>query len=152
MVTTLFSAFAIVLLPRQFHVAVVENHDPRGIRTAAWLFPAYLVLINLVVAARDRRTDDVSRRRDRSRPHGARAAAERWRAWGGVDTMIGGLSAATAMVVVDSVALAITISNDLVMPILLRRGARTRAVEGEIGARVLRAGASPSRRAGARLH
>ncbi len=38
-VTTLLSAFAIVLLPRQFHVAVVENHDQRDIRTAAWLFP-----------------------------------------------------------------------------------------------------------------
>jgi Na+/proline symporter len=36
-------------LPRQFHVAVVENHDERDIRTAAWLFPAYLVLINLFV-------------------------------------------------------------------------------------------------------
>ena len=49
-VTTLLSAFAIILLPRQFHVAVVENHDQRGIRTASWLFPAYLVLINLFVA------------------------------------------------------------------------------------------------------
>src|SRR6202044_3019628 len=49
-VTTLLSAFAIVLLPRQFHIAVVENHDQRDIRTAAWLFPAYLVLINLFVA------------------------------------------------------------------------------------------------------
>ncbi len=49
-VTTLLSAFAIVLLPRQFHVAIVENHDQRGIRTAAWLFPTYLVLINLFVA------------------------------------------------------------------------------------------------------
>ena len=48
-VTTLLSAFAIVLLPRQFHVAIVENHDDRGIRTAAWLFPTYLVLINLFV-------------------------------------------------------------------------------------------------------
>src|SRR5271157_917665 len=42
-VTTLLSAFAIILLPRQFHVAVVENHDQRGIRTASWLFPLYLV-------------------------------------------------------------------------------------------------------------
>ncbi len=49
-VTTLLSAFAIILLPRQFHVAVVENHDQVGIRTASWLFPAYLVLINLFVA------------------------------------------------------------------------------------------------------
>ena len=53
-------------------------------------------------------------------------------------TMIGGLSAATGMVVVESVALAITISNDLVMPLLLRRrGAQERAAEGDIGALVL---------------
>ena len=49
-VTTLLSAFAILLLPRQFHVAVVENRDPRDLRMASWLFPAYLVLINLFVA------------------------------------------------------------------------------------------------------
>ena len=48
--TTLLSAFAIILLPRQFHVAIVENQDPRDVRTAAWLFPAYLVLINMFVA------------------------------------------------------------------------------------------------------
>ena len=42
-VTTLLSAFAIILLPRQFHVAIVENHDQRDMRTASWLFPLYLV-------------------------------------------------------------------------------------------------------------
>ena len=46
---TLLSLFAIVLLPRQFHVTVVENHSEAEIRRAAWLFPLYLVLINLFV-------------------------------------------------------------------------------------------------------
>ena len=46
---TLLSFVAIVLLPRQFHVTVVENNDEREIRRAAWLFPLYLVLINLFV-------------------------------------------------------------------------------------------------------
>ncbi|MGB7252803.1 MAG: hybrid sensor histidine kinase/response regulator, partial [Xanthobacteraceae bacterium] len=46
---TVLSLFAIVLLPRQFHVMVVENHSEAEIRRAAWLFPAYLVLINLFV-------------------------------------------------------------------------------------------------------
>ena len=46
---TALSLFAIVLLPRQFHVAVVENHSEAEIRRAAWLFPLYLVLINLFV-------------------------------------------------------------------------------------------------------
>src|SRR5919108_729396 len=43
------SLFAIVLLPRQFHVTVVENNSEAEIKRAAWLFPAYLVLINLFV-------------------------------------------------------------------------------------------------------
>ena len=46
---TLLSLFAILLLPRQFHVAVVENNNEGEIRRAAWLFPLYLVLINLFV-------------------------------------------------------------------------------------------------------
>src|SRR5271156_4751669 len=137
-VTTLLSAFAIVLLPRQFHVAVVENHDERGIRTAAWLFPAYLVLINLFVAplaiAGLKAFPDGSINRDLTvlalpLSAGAHGVA--------LLTMVGGLSAATGMVVVESVALAITISNDLVMPFLLRRSARAPATEGDIGALVL---------------
>jgi Na+/proline symporter/signal transduction histidine kinase len=138
-VTTLLSAFAIVLLPRQFHVMVVENHDERGIRTAAWLFPIYLVLINLFVAPLaiagliafpnggiDRDLTVLAL----PLAAGARGVA--------LLTMIGGLSAATGMVVVESLALAITISNDLVMPLLLRRGpAVAPAAEGDIGALVL---------------
>ena len=138
-VTMLLSAFAIVLLPRQFHVAVVENHDQRDIRTAAWLFPAYLVLINLFVAplaiAGLKIFPDHSINRDLTvlalpLSAGARGVA--------LLTMVGGISAATGMVVVESVALAITISNDLVMPLILRRrGANASAVEGDIGAMVL---------------
>ncbi len=138
-VTTLLSAFAIVLLPRQFHVAVVENHDERGIRTAAWLFPAYLVLINLFVAplaiAGLKIFPQASFNRDLTvlalpLSAGAHGVA--------LLTMVGGLSAATGMVVVESVALSITISNDLVMPLLLRRRrAPASAAEGDIGALVL---------------
>src|SRR5579872_6408806 len=47
--STLLSFVAIILLPRQFHVAVVENNNEREIKRAAWLFPLYLVAINLFV-------------------------------------------------------------------------------------------------------
>ncbi len=47
--STLLSFVAIVLLPRQFHVAVVENNNEGEIKRAAWMFPIYLVLINLFV-------------------------------------------------------------------------------------------------------
>src|SRR3954466_8485379 len=46
---TLLSTTAIILVPRQFHVTVVENHSEPEVRRAAWLFPLYLVLINLFV-------------------------------------------------------------------------------------------------------
>ncbi len=138
--TTLLSASAILLLPRQFHVSIVENRNARDIVTAAWLFPVYLVLINLFVAplaiAGLAAFADGAIDRDLTvlalpLNAGARGLA--------LATMIGGLSAATGMVVVDSVALAITVSNDLVMPILLRRraGQAEAAGAGEIGARVL---------------
>ena len=137
-VTTLLSAFAIILLPRQFHVAVVENHDQRGIRTASWLFPAYLVLINLFVAplaiAGLKTFPDGGINRDLTVLALPLAAGARGVA---LLTMIGGISAATAMVVLDSLALAITISNDLVMPLLLRRRVAQEAGEGDIGALVL---------------
>src|SRR4029434_5734269 len=48
-VTTLLSGMAFLCLPRQFHVAVVADGPPASLRTARWLFPVYLVLINLFV-------------------------------------------------------------------------------------------------------
>ena len=138
--TTLLSASAILLLPRQFHVSIVENRNARDIVAAAWLFPVYLVLINLFVAplaiAGLATFADGAIDRDLTVLALPLAAGARGLA---LTTMLGGLSAATGMVVVDSVALAITVSNDLVMPILLRRRAvRTDAAgAGEIGAHVL---------------
>jgi Na+/proline symporter/signal transduction histidine kinase len=138
-VTTLLSAFAIILLPRQFHVAIVESHDQRGVRTASWLFPLYLVLINLFVIplaiAGLKMFPDGGINRDLTVLALPLAAGAHGLA---LLTMIGGISAATGMVVLDSLALAITISNDLVMPLLLRRRvAEARAANGDIGALVL---------------
>ena len=152
--TTLLSAFAIILLPRQFHVTVVENHEPRDLRTASWLFPAYLVLINLFVAplavAGLKMFPDGAVNRDLTVLALPLAAGARGIA---LLTMIGGLSAATAMVVMDSLALAITISNDLAMPLLLRRRGPAGAGRRRRHRRAGVVGAAPGdpRRAGARL-
>jgi signal transduction histidine kinase/Na+/proline symporter len=117
----LLSMTAILFLPRQFQVAVVENVNESHVRTASWLFPLYLLIINLFVLPI---------------------------AFGGLlvfpqesidpDTFVltlplfkgqetiallvylGGLSAATSMVIVATIALSIMVSNDLVMPVLLR--------------------------------
>ena len=102
-------------------------------------FPLYLVLINLFVAplavAGLKMFPDGAINRDLTVLALPLAAGAHGVA---LLTMIGGISAATGMVVLDSLALAITISNDLVMPLLLRRRvAQGRAANGDIGALVL---------------
>lgn len=136
---TLLSGFAILLLPRQFHVTVVENREIRDVRAAAWVFPLYLVLINLFVvplaigglALLPSGTID----RDLT------VLALPLQAKSGMLTLIaliGGLSAATAMVVVESVALAIMASNDLVMPLLLNLRSSRKSIErGDVGTLIL---------------
>lgn len=118
LVLTLLSASTMFLLPRQFQVAVLENVDERHIRTASWAFPAYLLIINIFVlpialaglldgsAAGDMVVLDL--------------VAGAGHPWLATLAFLGGLSAATAMIVVATVALSTMISNDLVIPILLR--------------------------------
>ncbi|KQT85775.1 hybrid sensor histidine kinase/response regulator [Aurantimonas sp. Leaf443] len=126
------SAFAILMLPRQFHVTVVENRDRNEVRRARWLFPLYLVAINLFVlplamaglAGLGEGVDpDV---------YVIRLPLSQGQDFLTLAAFIGGLSAATAMVIVASVALSIMISNDLVLPLILkRRGARAGGVRDE---------------------
>src|SRR6516225_1808645 len=119
---TLLSLFAIVLLPRQFHVTVVENNNEDEIRRASWLFPLYLVLINLFVlpiALAGLLT--FSGRQVDSDMFVLALPLAAHSDWFTIAAFIGGLSAATAMVIVESVALAIMVSNDIVMPLVLKR-------------------------------
>ncbi|MBV8744946.1 MAG: PAS-domain containing protein [Xanthobacteraceae bacterium] len=136
---TLLSFFAVVLLPRQFHVSVVENRSEREIRRAAWLFPTYLVLINLFVvpiaiagllAFKPGVVDSDMFVLALPLSAGSDLLA--------LAAFVGGLSAATAMVIVESVALAIMASNDLVVPLILRRGDHLFANHADVGAVLLR--------------
>ena len=120
-VVTMLAAFAVIALPRQFHVGIVENRDSRDIGAASWGFPLYLVLINVFVlpiaVAGMATLSDTGLDRDMTvlalpLQAGARGIA--------LLAMLGGLTAATGMVIVDSVALAVTIGNDLVLPLALR--------------------------------
>jgi signal transduction histidine kinase len=119
---TLLSTFAILLLPRQFHVTVVENNSEAEISRAAWLFPIYLILINLFVLP-------IAIAGVLSFPPGQMDSdmfVLTLPLTAGSDVMtlvafVGGLSAATAMVIVESVALSIMVSNDIVIPWVLKR-------------------------------
>src|SRR5215475_10920601 len=119
---TLLSLFAIILLPRQFHVTVVEKNSENEIRRASWLFPLYLVLINLFVVPialaglltfKPGQVD--SDMFVLALPLAAHSDLFT------IAAFVGGLSAATAMVIVESVALAIMVSNDILMPLVLQR-------------------------------
>src|SRR5271156_5639441 len=135
---TALSLFAILLLPRQFHVAVVENHSEAEIRRAAWLFPAYLVFINLFVMP-------IAMAGLLTFPSGGtdadmfvlalplKAHSELF----ALIAFVGGLSAATAMVIVESVALAIMVSNDIVIPLVLKRRAAHPGAPSDAGAQLL---------------
>ena len=134
---TVLSLFAIVLLPRQFHVAVVENHSEAEIRRAAWLFPVYLVLINLFVlpiAMAGLLTFPLGRVDSDMFVLALPIAAHSELIT--LIAFVGGLSAATAMVIVESVALAIMVSNDIVVPMVLKRRA-TLAGSSDAGAWLL---------------
>ena len=113
----ILSMFAIFLLPRQFHTAIVENNKETHLKTAMWLFPLYLLLFNIFVFPI---------------------------AWGGnilfegkglnsdtysllipqffnnntltVLVFLGGFSAAISMIIVSSIALATMLSNNLLIP------------------------------------
>src|SRR3984885_2633081 len=135
---TTLSLFAIMLLPRQFHVSIVENHSEAEIRRAAWLFPAYLVLINLFVLP-------IAMAGLLTFPAG-RVDSDMFvlalplAAYSDLMTLVafvGGLSAATAMVIVESVALAIMVSNDIVVPLVLKRRATLTGAPSDGGAWLL---------------
>lgn len=136
---TVLSFVCILLLPRQFHVSVVENHNSSEVRRAAWLFPVYLLLINLFVVP-------IAIAGLYTFPAGAVdgdmfVLALPLSAQSGFFTMlafVGGLSAATAMVIVESVAVAIMVSNDIVVPLILRRRGNRSGARSDMGSILLR--------------
>ena len=117
----LVSGLAIIFLPRQFQIIVVENVDESHLRRAVWLFPLYLAVINIFVLplalggllhfpGQGVNPDTFVLTLPLAR--GAEALA--------LLVFIGGLSAATSMVIVETIALSTMVCNDLVMPWLLR--------------------------------
>ena len=111
---------AVICLPRQFQVTVVENSSERQIRTASWLFPLYLLLICLFVLPIA--VAGLNRLPAGSQPDlyvlTLPLAADQDAL--GLLAFLGGFSSATSMVIVSSIALSTMISNHIVMPLALR--------------------------------
>ncbi|MGA7439514.1 MAG: PAS domain-containing hybrid sensor histidine kinase/response regulator [Luteibacter sp.] len=118
---TLLAFCAMFCLPRQFQIGVVECEDPRDLRKARWLFPTYMVIISLgvlpIVSAGLGHASVTGQHVDAWVLNLPIALGDHGMA---LIAFIGGFSAATGMVIVAAVALATMISNDLVMPALLR--------------------------------
>jgi Na+/proline symporter/nitrogen-specific signal transduction histidine kinase len=118
----LLAMLSVIFLPRQFQLMVVENVDERHVRRAAWAFPAYLLAINVFVlpiaiggllhfgpGQANAETFVLSLPLSADWPVLALVA------------FIGGLSAATGMVIVEAIAVSTMVSNDLLLPLLLQR-------------------------------
>jgi Na+/proline symporter/nitrogen-specific signal transduction histidine kinase len=124
----ILSAVSVMFLPRQFHVSVVENTNVSYVRQASWLFPLYLFLIcifvlpiaigGLLILPATSEPDMFVLSLPMHFDQG----------WLALLVYIGGFSAAASMVVVSVISLSITVSNNLLMPLLLKT--RTATVDG----------------------
>ena len=121
MTMTILSMAAIICLPRQFYITAVENPDESFLRKATWLFPLYLLVINIFVLP--------IALAGRLSFGGASADADMFmltvplfhdQAFLALIAFVGGLSAATSMVIVAAIVLSTMVCNDLIMPLLLR--------------------------------
>ena len=118
---TILSMMAIMFLPRQFQVAVIENVDEKHLNKAIWLFPLYMLAINVFVLpiAFGGLLRFPEGRVDADTFVLTLPMAEKQELLA-LLVFIGGLSAATGMVIVETIALSTMVCNDLVMPVLLR--------------------------------
>ena len=114
---------AILCLPRQFHVGIVEFRDTTDLRVARWVFPVYLIIFAaLVIPIALAGLTQFSGQQVNPDTYVLSLPLAFDRPVLTLLAFLGGFSAATGMVIVSTVALAIMISNDIVMPLLLRTG------------------------------
>ncbi len=120
----ILSMCAILLLPRQFHMAVVENSDPQQVKNASWQLPLYMLIINIFVlpiALAGMMMFSTSTSPD---SYVLMFPLKNHNWFLSILVFIGGFSAAASMVIVETAALSIMISNHLILRPLLTFFAR----------------------------
>ena len=135
-VRTLLSALAILCLPRQFYVGVIEARAPDAIARARGPFIAYMVVISLLVLPLALAGMTLLPGDTEPDLYVLAVPLQQGQHLVALIAFLGGFSAATAMVVVETIALSTMATNDLLAPLLLRRHGE--AGEGELGRRMLR--------------
>jgi Na+/proline symporter/signal transduction histidine kinase len=119
-VQTLMAAAAVICLPRQFHVAVIDNLKITHLKTARWFFPTYLMLIIItipIIAAAGKIIFAEQNLNGDNYVLGIAIFSESLLLQ--IVVFLGGLSAATAMIIVATLTLSTMITNDLVLPKLM---------------------------------
>ena len=112
----ILSMSAILFLPRQFHIAVVENSDENHLRTAMWLFPLYMLLINFFVYPLARGGLLAGLPAAAADTFLLRLPLHFGQEWLALAVFIGGFSAATGMVMISAMTLATMFTNHLLLP------------------------------------
>ena len=117
----LLGMIAILCLPRQFHVLVVENRSKKELMSSRWIFPSYLLLINffilpIALAGSIYFQDGSVSAEDfvLMLPSVANSQSV------SLLVFIGGLSAATAMIIVATIVLSTMISNEMIVPFFVK--------------------------------
>jgi Na+/proline symporter/signal transduction histidine kinase len=132
---TLISALAVLCLPRQFHAMVVEAREDTDTGMARWLFPLYLgffmvLAVPISIAGSQLLANNGAINPDVYVQLLPIALESRWVT---LAAFIGGISAATGMVIVATVSLAIMITNEIVAPIVMRLNADSPAAVLKLG-------------------
>ncbi|MGV3653476.1 MAG: histidine kinase dimerization/phospho-acceptor domain-containing protein, partial [Noviherbaspirillum sp.] len=129
---TFLAASAIICLPRQFQMAVVENVNEKHLHTASWMFPLYLFLMCLFVVPIA--VAGLNHLPAGSNPDMFVLTLPMWANQDAVALLafLGGFSSATSMVIVSSIALSTMVSNHLVMPVALRLQRAAPHASGEV--------------------
>lgn len=111
---------AIVFLPRQFHIMVIENSGEEHIKKAMWLFPVYMFLINLFVVPIAIGGILYTKSTTGADYFVLNLPLKSGHTWLSLVAFLGGFSAAAGMVMVESVAVSTMFLNHLVMPVVVR--------------------------------
>lgn len=112
------SMFAVLFLPRQFQVAVVENVNEDHLKKAVWLFPLYLLLINIFVLPVSIAGNIHFSGRSVSADTFILALPMLMKSnWLTLLVYIGGFSAASSMIIIETIALTTMLSNNIVAPV-----------------------------------
>ena len=129
---TFLSATAIICLPRQFQVTVVENIEERHVATASWLFPLYMFGMTVFIVPIALVGQSVMPAGSNPDLYVLTLPLAEHRNELAMLAFLGGFSSATSMVIVAAIAASTMVSNHIVMPVALRLLPTSKAVSGDV--------------------